>query len=415
MNQALAIRRIARIRAAAAVLKLIPARRGRPAAVCPRAGRDLRQALARTLPQPPVARTRAARTRRRGRGPARLAMVVPLAMLGAFALAGPAASASTQPRSLLTVMTRNMDDGTDFGYLLAAGGNPELLGPAVVNSFCEIVASNVEQRAARIADEIAASQPDMVSLQEVSRAQSFVPLPCTGPTVIDAESALLGELAADGMTYRVVGQLDEFDSSVIPGLPVSFLDRDVLLARAEPAAQLTITNPQAQHFSTLLSLPLLPGTDVTLLRGWLAADATVRGRTVRVIATHLESFFEPVQEAQAAEIANGPANTSLPVILAGDLNGGPGSTQTASYQFLTATAGFTDTWAVTRPGDPGFTDSYYTEDPFTVVPGGPTERIDLVLVRNIALASAPKDYLVGTETPHPSDHAGVVATVDFSA
>lgn len=323
------------------------------------------------------------------------------------------ASASTGPRSFLTVMTRNMDEGTDLGYILAAAGNPEALGPAIVKTFCEVVASNVEQRAARIADEIAAHQPDMVSLQEVARWQSFVPLPCTGSTVIDAESALLNELAVDGVRYHVVGQLDEFNSAAIPGLPVSFLDRDVLLARAEPARQLTLSNLRAQHFSTLLTVPLAPGVNVTVLRGWLSADATVRGRTVRVIATHLESLFEPVQEAQAAEIASGPANTSLPVILAGDLNTGPGSAQTASYQFLTTAAGFTDTWAVTQPGNPGFTDGYYTEDPFTIVPGGPTERIDLVLVRNIALSGAPKDYLVGTEIPHPSDHAGVVAKVGF--
>ena len=341
-------------------------------------------------------------------------MVVSLGMLGAFASASPA-GASTQPRSFLTVMTRNMDEGTDLGYVLAAAGDPELLGPAIVSTFCEVVASNVEQRAAQIADEIAASQPDIVSLQEVARWQSFVSLPCTLPTVIDAESALLNELAADGVTYHVVGQLDEFSSSVLPGLPISFLDRDVLLARAEPSAQLTLSHLQAQHFSTLLTLAVEPGVNATILRGWLSVDATVRGRTVRVIATHLESFFEPVQEAQAAEIASGPANTSLPVILAGDLNTGPGSAQTASYEFLTTAAGFTDTWTVTQPGNPGFTDGYYTEDPFTIVPGGPTERIDLVLVRNLALASAPKDYLVGTEIPHPSDHAGVVAMVGFPA
>ena len=344
------------------------------------------------------------------------AAVVLLGLAGLASATG-APSATTpdpsQPRSFLTVMTRNMDEGTDFGYILGALGHPELLGPAIGQTFCEVVASNVEQRAARIADEIAAAQPDIVSLQEVARWQSFVPLPCTGPTVIDAESALLNELAADGVSYHVVGQLDEFNSSAIPGLPVSFLDRDVLLARAEPAVQLKLSNLQAQHFGTLLSLPLAPGVNVTIQRGWLSADATVQGRTVRVIATHLESFYEPVQQAQAAEIASGPANTPLPVILAGDLNTGPGSTQTASYQFLTTAAGFTDTWSVTQPGSPGHTDGYYTEDPFTIVPGGPTERIDLVLVRNIALSSAPKDYLVGTEIPHPSDHAGVVAKVGF--
>jgi endonuclease/exonuclease/phosphatase family metal-dependent hydrolase len=328
-----------------------------------------------------------------------------------------AAAQSTSPagvnnaHSFLTVMTRNMDEGTDFGYITAAAGNPAALQQAMVQTFCEVVASNVEQRAARIADEIAAANPDMVSLQEAAEWQSSVALPCSGPTSIDAEAALLDQLGVDGASYHVVAQLDEFNSTSVfgPGLPLSFLDRDVLLARDEPAGQLTLTNVQAQHFTNLLSIPLAPGLSATILRGWISADATVRGRTVRVIATHLESFYEPVQQAQAAELATGPAATSLPVILAGDLNSGPGSEQTASYQYLTQAAGFSDTWAVTHPGNPGYTDGYYTEDPLT--PSTPSERIDLILVHGAAVPPAPKDYLVGTEIPHPSDHAGVVAKV----
>ena len=286
------------------------------------------------------------------------------------------------------------------------------LGGAIVATFCEVVASNVEQRAARIADEIAAAQPDLVSLQEVAEWQSFVQLPCSGPTQIDAETALLNQLSADGMTYNVVKQLDEFNSSSIPGLPESFLDRDVLLARAEPAGQLSLANSNAQHFSTLLTLPLAPGISATILRGWISVDATVRPRTVRVIATHLESFYEPVQEGQALELSTGPGGTTLPVIIAGDLNTGPGSSQTASYTLLTS-AGFTDTWAATHPAtDPGFTNAFYTEDP--VAPSVPSKRIDLVLVRGAAVPSAPKNYLVGTGNPHPSDHAGVVAKVTIS-
>ena len=318
-------------------------------------------------------------------------------------------AASGGAHSFLTVMTRNMDEGTDFGYVTAAAGHPELLGAAIVATFCEVVASNVEQRAARIADEIAAAQPDMVSVQEAAEWQSFIPLPCGGPTTIDAEGALLSRLAADGMSYGVVAQLDEFNSSSIPGLPISFLDRDLLLARAEPAGQLSLANVQAHHFATLLTIPLAPGLNVTIERGWLSADATVRGRTVRVIATHLESFFELVQEAQALELAAGPGDTALPVIIAGDLNTGPGSSQKATYDLLTQALGFTDTWAATNPGSPGFTDSFYTEDPPT--PAVPSERIDLVLVRGASVPSAPKDFLVGTEIPHPSDHAGVVAKV----
>ncbi len=226
---------------------------------------------------------------------------------------------------------------------------------------------------------------------------------------IDAESALLDQLTADGVTYTVVKQLNEFDSSSIPGLPLSFLDRDVLLARPEPARQLTLANSNAQHFATLLTLPLAPGLNATILRGWISVDATVRGRTVRMIATHLESFHESVQEAQALELSSGPGDTSLPVVIAGDLNTGPGSSQTAGYTLLTQSAGFTDTSAVTQPTDPGFTDPFYTEDPRT--PAVPFERIDLILVRGVVAPSAPKDYLVGTENPHPSDHAGVVAKV----
>jgi len=177
---------------------------------------------------------------------------------------------------------------------------------------------------------------------------------------IDAESALLDQLTADGVTYTVVKQLNEFDSSSIPGLPLSFLDRDVLLARPEPARQLTLANSNAQHFATLLTLPLAPGLNATILRGWISVDATVRGRTVRMIATHLESFHESVQEAQALELSSGPGDTSLPVVIAGDLNTGPGSSQTAGYTLLTQSAGFTDTSAVTQPTDPGFTDPFST-------------------------------------------------------
>ncbi len=315
--------------------------------------------------------------------------------------------------SFLTVMTRNMDEGTDFGYITAAAGNPVALQASIVQTFCEVVASNPELRAAVIADEIAAAQPDLVSLQEVAEWQSSVALPCSGPTTIDAEAALLQRLAVDGVSYHVVSQLDEFNSTSIfgPTLPFSFLDRDVLLVRDEPDRQLSIANVQAQHFSNLLVLPLAPGLNATILRGWISAEVTVRDRSARVIATHLESFFEPVQVAQAAELVAGPGDTSLPVIIAGDLNTGPGSDQILSYYLLTGNDGFTDTWAATRPDDPGYTDNFYTEDPLT--PATPSMRIDLILVRGAAVPSAPKDYQVGTETPHPSDHAGVVAKVSI--
>ena len=349
-----------------------------------------------------------------GRITSQCLLVVGMLIATAFAQDHPA---HAQDHSFLTIMTRNMDEGTDFGFFSEAVGDQALLQVALLETFCEVVASNPELRAAQIADEIAAAQPDLVSLQEVVGVQSSL-LFCSGtaigaPTMIDAETALLNRLAVDGVSYHVVSQLDEFNPTSIPGLPFSFMDREVLLARDEPDGQLSIANVQAQHFSTLLTVPL-PGLNLTILRGWISADVTVRGRIVRVIATHLQNRFgparigEPVQEAQAEELVTGPAATSLPVVIAGDLNTGPGSLL-LSYNLLTQNAGFTDTWTATQPNDPGFTVGFYTEDPPT--PSTPSIRIDLILVRGAPVPSAPKDYLVGTEVPHPSDHAGVVAKV----
>jgi endonuclease/exonuclease/phosphatase family metal-dependent hydrolase len=349
-----------------------------------------------------------------------------LLSVGSLVLVAPTAAGTTASSrhsaaktAHITVMTRNLDEGTDFGYIVAATYGLLPFSDAVGLTYGEVVGSDVCGRAARIADEIAAAEPDIVSLQEVARWTGPVPVNCPGaasPTTIDAEAALLGRLAADGARYVVVKQQDELSSSVIaPLLPpgLSFLDRDVMLARVEPANQLTLSNVASAHYSTVLPLPLFPGVTVPILRGWISVDATVSGNTVRVISTHLESFYEPVQEAQAMELAQGPASTSLPVIVAGDLNTGPGAAQTASYEWLTSSTGggFADTWALTNPGDPGFSDAYYTEDPST--PAAPSERIDLVLARGAEMSFGPPDYLVGAESPHPSDHAGVVATLTF--
>ena len=68
---------------------------------------------------------------------------------------------------VLTVMTRNMDNGSDFGPVFAAATFPDLIA-AVTATYAEIQASNISERAAAVADEIAATHPDLVGLQEVS-------------------------------------------------------------------------------------------------------------------------------------------------------------------------------------------------------------------------------------------------------
>src|SRR5690348_3009249 len=62
-----------------------------------------------------------------------------------------------------TVMTRNLDEGTDFGYVVAAAQGALSLADAISLTYQEVVASDVCGRAARVADEIAAAKPDVVS------------------------------------------------------------------------------------------------------------------------------------------------------------------------------------------------------------------------------------------------------------
>lgn len=310
----------------------------------------------------------------------------------------------------ITVMTQNLDEGTDFTPLFTASSVPAFL-TAASEIFHEVVASDIPVRAGLVASEIAAAAPDAVSLQEASLWQWQS---ATGSGAIDALAALERALAADGAHYAPALVLDEFSG----GAPVSgfgqvtFLDRDVLLVRTdEPPGQFAVTDVKSGHYATVLSVPTVAGT-VTVPRGWISADLTIRGRTVRFIGTHLESFSAAVQQAQGGELAAGPANTSLPVIIVGDLNTGPlagGGYLTPTYQQILA-HGFTDTWSVTNPGVPGMTNAFHAEDPYG--PSLPDRRIDLVLVHgNLGPVS---DTLTGTSPVDglwPSDHAGVVATI----
>lgn len=108
-----------------------------------------------------------------------------------------------------------------------------------------------------------------------------------------------------------------------------------------------------------LNLPITSPILGTLVipRGWISVDGKLRGKQFRFLTTHPESFHLGVQAAQAAELMEGPANSELPVIIAGDLNtesasGDPAESQT--YQIV-AGAGFVDAWTLLHPGDPGLT------------------------------------------------------------
>src|SRR5512140_219193 len=66
-----------------------------------------------------------------------------------------------------TVMTRNLDAGSDFGFILKAT-DPTAILIGVTGTYLEVLQSNIPARADGVAAEIQALQPDIVGLQEVT-------------------------------------------------------------------------------------------------------------------------------------------------------------------------------------------------------------------------------------------------------
>jgi endonuclease/exonuclease/phosphatase family metal-dependent hydrolase len=346
----------------------------------------------------------------------RLSLLVGLGLLLGATASGlsQTAYASREPHQI-TIMTQNMDAGTDFGPVLSAHTFPELLA-GVAELYAEVQASNPPERAAGIAKEIAAAQPDLIALQEVSQWRTG-PLFGNPTTVVyDVLASLLSSLDNEGHHYAPVAVIPEWTIAApcACGYSVGYSDYEVILARTDlPSVDFRVDNVQVQHFTHLLTVPSVVGP-VTIPRGWASVDVHIPGKTFRFITTHLEAASPPVQVAQGAELLAGPGNTTLPTIYAGDFNsaavGGPD--QTPTYGNLIA-AGLVDLWSAAKSGEPGLTWPLHGEDPYTQN-SALSERIDLVFGAGRVVAESAQRIGTRHLTPSglwPSDHAGVVASV----
>lgn len=250
------------------------------------------------------------------------------------------------------VMTRNVYLGANLEPAIAAGGT-EALATANGQILREVVANDFPTRAKGLADEILRTRPDLVGLQEVALWQTTPLSPAATPIAFDYLDLLLDELnegkGKDGKgkpQYRVVVVQPEFDlespadfnkqpnDGPLPGFSNAEMlghltMRDVILAREGAGVQ--TWNEAGDNFQNLLTIPIL-GNPVSITRGWTATDAKVRGsHPFRFVNTHLEAFVIPpelegklpaVRALQASELVapGGPATSSLPVVLLGDLN-----------------------------------------------------------------------------------------------
>jgi endonuclease/exonuclease/phosphatase family metal-dependent hydrolase len=307
-------------------------------------------------------------------------------------------------------MTRNLYMGVSLEPLF--GAPPELVPRLVARAWRTVQATDFATRAQALADEIAAKRPHLVGLQEAALWRIQSPGNGTGPdaeaVVYDFVAILVAELANRGLDYVVLAQPTAFDVELpsSTGDDIRLTDRDAVLLRVGGGIS-SVMNIQTGRFFTHLVVPVA-GFDVPVYRTWIAVDVDILGRAFRFIDTHLERFHDLVQLLQAYELLDGPANTSLDVILVCDCNSRADGTGTATYPALIA-AGFADAWNLPDPGDT-CCQRERLHGKSTLV-----ERIDLVLARG---AFEVLDVDRVGEDPHdrfrglwPSDHAGVAATL----
>ncbi len=335
----------------------------------------------------------------------------------------PSSAWANNAHTTVTVMTRNMDSGTDLGYIFAATDQDSFI-QGMAATLAELQASGFQRRAAALADEISATMPDLIALQEVTLWRTGPMMQPPATTVLYDQLALLqDELAKRNLHYGVIAVQAEVDAEApVPSADIDLrtTDRDVILARLDlPQSQFDLFNAQTHRYRSTFSFgnPVLG--QITVPSGWIAVDVVVNGSKFRFVSTHLQgtiagvSQAEQVQRQQAHELLAALFFTAVPVVLAGDFNANaePGPEYTGTAQKIVS-AGFVDAWEFAHPGDPGYTWPLFGEDQNSG-PTSPNERIDLIFVRALhpwfghepAVVSAER---TGSTAPFASDHAGLV-------
>ena len=330
----------------------------------------------------------------------------------------------------LTVMTRNLYLGADIFAVVE--GDPRGIPLRVTQAWQHIQMMNFPERAGRIAEEVEATSPALIALQEVPLYRidpaGDAVFGGTNPATVvalDYLTTLRRALAARGLCYNVAAsnlltdaELPAVTSPAPTFIDIRYTDRDVILARCD----VPTSDARSGVYSDRLVFNA-GGATIPALRGWASTLATVGGVTFRFADTHLETDGSPViQVAQATELLGVLASETHPIVLACDCNSAADGSQTATYGLLTRRGGFDDAWSEAHPRDPGYTsslpDGYFTEPQLRT-------RIDLVLTRygfgaspNAGIVGGAHADIVGETAAErtasglwPSDHAGVVATL----
>ncbi|MEJ2541018.1 MAG: hypothetical protein P8188_13775 [Gemmatimonadota bacterium] len=342
------------------------------------------------------------------------------------------AQAAASSQAFLRLYSRNVFVGASTRPLFEIDFSqfPANIGEVVAAAqlfWGEVKTTDFTARAEGLADEIAATLPHVVGLNEVA-AFAVIDL-ATGQPVegIDFLTVLTNALAARGLDYTV--RIDQpATASQLPyalgptGVTqiLTFQLGDAVLVRGD----VQVTDQANALYAVGLDLgPVQVG------RGWSRVSFPFQGVTHHVVVTHLEQqFLLPIQNAQATELIDGVlAGLEGPTFVMGDLNSdainGPGAPSwTPTYGRL-LDAGFVDPW-IEKAGRATVGETCCWDD--DLIGGVLDQRIDFILVRAPdaevagdggpnALTGAIQMELFGDEESDripslgifPADHAGL--------
>jgi len=337
----------------------------------------------------------------------------------------------------IRVMTRNVYLGAEIQSIASSDTIEEFLAGAQ-KALEQAAANNFTERAEALAEEIVEKNPHLVGLQEV---YNFTINGSNGPLPFhDYLEDLTAALEAQGAEYRVAAVVKNLDITIpmSEDLSVGVIDRDVILARSDvntEVVDLSVTGFCRESLDgcnyNVVASAVTPVGPINTERGVVAVDAVVENFPVRFFNTHLENRnVDPtnplspfIQAAQAFELIGFlslPTTLNAPVIVAGDINSSPEHWPIGEiippYMQLEM-AGYVDTWTL-RPGKPpGFT--CCQAENLLNPESNLYERVDVIFSSEPPINT--KANVIGNDeaykTPSglwPSDHAGVMARIEFS-
>jgi hypothetical protein len=193
------------------------------------------------------------------------------------------------------------------------------------------------ERAALLAEEIEATHPDVVGLQEAVMVRTDTPADGPAPPATPAEQVsldylqiLLAKLQALGLNYTPVVESNNWNIEVPadkdsppngPDFDLRHTDRIATLIRTDQNSDLKVLRTNSAHFKSTSNckLPTATGQQIEIVRGWTSVDLSIRGKAVRLINTHLDG--DCIAPQAKLHFSTGPGSGNSP----GPGEGGAGS------------------------------------------------------------------------------------------